>query len=601
MPPENKFTSVPTLPGDCTKLTDHSIKMDETTENMAKALMSFIAKTYHQEPAAGTNFFVLVKRLVGITTRTSSMEAMLTPMHIPIGEQWPPGEEPIFTKLTVVAKTLLDSYLTKLTELNEQDVQDVLATLSPRPLSEEIKTQIIKESAEENVVTGSLLIFQEYCHSMEVVNSITVQRNIVSDIYRTYLMEKEATMDHYHMQMEVETVDQVQYSQDNLRRHWQELVLNIHRFSDLIDNVTPGDIGKWGIQELAPFDLATFLKGNQNRPDLAMMNSDRTMVQANQESKAVGLFFNEVRDRVKKALAERAVNNGEQSNEPVIVDQLAGRERREASRVMERENQKLRQKEDTFMMEFARLTMNLQRDREQETLKDITELRLCSVNNIHKLYLQVLEEGSEIREIRDVNILAWISQTEEELELLKRTHKETKEINKEEKKEKKKELETMLGNYTIPPLVTPLEYMPWATAVQCIKTSTRHMDSRLRSLIMESLNNPDVKKKVQAINDPVDLIKSIEDNLGTTEKLITECKRRVKNMNTPSNWGNQTVNCENIRNLIIAIKNGPGLEAWDEELFALMISKATTRETRRKWEAQQREAVVANCSPSLST
>ena len=353
MPPEYKFTSVPTLPGDCTKLTDHSIKMDETTENMAKALMSLIAKTYHHEPAAGTNFFVPVKRLVGITTRTSSMEAMLTPMLIPIGEQWPPGEEPIFTKLMVVAKTLLDSYLTKLTDLNEQDVQDVLATLSPRPLSEEIKTQIIKESAEENVVTGSLLIFQEYCHSMEVVNSITVQRNIVSDIYRTYLMEKEATMDHYHMQMEVETLDQVQYSQDNLRRHWQELVLNIHRFSDLIDNVTPGDIGKWGIQELAPFDLATFLKGNQNRPDLAMMNSDRTMVQANQESKAVGLFFNEVRDRVKKALAERAVNNGEQSSEPVIVDQLAGRERREASRVMERENQKLRQKEDTFMMEFA--------------------------------------------------------------------------------------------------------------------------------------------------------------------------------------------------------------------------------------------------------
>ena len=130
-------------------------------------------------------------------------------------------------------------------------------------------------------------------------------------------------MDQYNRKMEVESIDQVQDSQDQLRVYWQDLVLNIHKFSDLIDNITPGDIGKWGIQELAPFDLTTFLKGNQNRPDLTMMNSDRTMVQANQESKAVGLFFNEVRERVKKALAERAVDTEEQPREPAIADQLA--------------------------------------------------------------------------------------------------------------------------------------------------------------------------------------------------------------------------------------------------------------------------------------
>lgn len=218
-----------------------------------------------------------------------------------------------------------------------------------------------------------------------------------------------------------------------------------------------------------------------------------------------------------------------------------------------------------------------------------------------------MDEGSEIQEVHDVNILAWISETEEELELLRKESKETRETNKEEKKEKKKELETMLGNYTIPQLATPLHFLPWVTAVQCIKASTTHMektkrDSGLRSLIMDSLTNSEVKK-IQAINDPIVLIKPIKDNLGTTEKLITECKRRVKNMNTPSNWGNQTVNCENIRNLIIVIKNGPGLESWDEELFVLMITKATTRETRKKWEAQQQTARPAylqemeTCSP----
>ena len=89
---------------------------------MAKALLSFIAKTHHHEPAAGTNFFVPVKRLIGITTRTSSMQAMLNPMLIPLGEQRPPGEEPMFSKLVVVGKTLLDNYLSKLTILSEQDV-----------------------------------------------------------------------------------------------------------------------------------------------------------------------------------------------------------------------------------------------------------------------------------------------------------------------------------------------------------------------------------------------------------------------------------------------------------------------------------------------
>ena len=257
-------------------------------------------------------------------------------------------------------------------------------------------------------------------------------------------------------------------------------------------------------------------------------------------------------------------------------------------------------------MEFARLSMNIQRDREENTLTEVVELRQRSLNNLHKLYLGMVEEGSTIQESNNTNILAWISDTEEKLEILRKTHKETKDTNKEEKKEKKKELENMLGNYSIPQLSTPLEYLSWATAVQCIKSSTKHLektrrDSRLHSLIMESLTNSEVKKKVQAISEPMDLIKSIEENLGTTEKLIAECKRRVKNLCTPTNWGTQTTNCEVIRNLIIAMKNGPGLESWDEELFSSMITKATTRDTRRKWESKQREAVVANRAPNLRT
>ena len=284
-------------------------KMDEVQKELAKALCTFLAKIHNTQPINETYFYIPVKRLIGVTTRTSSIQAILTQMLIPLGEQWPPGQEPVLTKLLVVSKTILDAYLSKLTDINEDDTQDGVSTLSPRPFTEEIKTHLLNESAEENVITGALTILQEFAHSIEILHGVTFQRNAISQIYKDYLQYKDETVDHFERSVEDENIENVQECQNRLRIHWQDLILNLHRFSDLVDNITPGDIARWGVEELTPFDLSSFLKGNENRPDLALMDSDRNMNQAHQESKALASFFQDVKEKIKLIQRDRNLDS----------------------------------------------------------------------------------------------------------------------------------------------------------------------------------------------------------------------------------------------------------------------------------------------------
>ena len=165
---------------------------------------------------------------------------------------------------------------------------------------------------------------------------------------------------------------------------------------------------------------------------------------------------------------------------------------------------------------------------------------------------------------------------------------------REDKKEKKKEISQALGSLVLPQLGTCVDYGAWARVAKLLKDNTLNVATtnkrqRLRDVLFASITHPEAKKLTEDIHCPFSLLEALGKFFGAPNALTNECIKALNQLQPPSNTLIMNTNCAIILKQIRAIKDGPGIEVWNDFLFEFQISKAFTREHAKIWEQELAE------------
>ena len=165
---------------------------------------------------------------------------------------------------------------------------------------------------------------------------------------------------------------------------------------------------------------------------------------------------------------------------------------------------------------------------------------------------------------------------------------------REDKKEKKKEISMALGSLALPQLGGCVEYSPWAHVAKILKDNTKNdatvnKKQRLRDVLFASITHLEAKKLVEDIYCPYSLLKAIGNFFGAPNALANECIKALNLLQPPSNAIIMNTNCVIILKQIRAIRDGPGIQSWNDLLFEFQLLKAFTRDHAKIWEQELAE------------
>ena len=111
-------------------------------------------------------------------------------------------------------------------------------------------------------------------------------------------------------------------------------------------------------------------------------------------------------------------------------------------------------------------------------------------------------------------------------------------------------------------------------------------------MVLASVKDADLKSRLSTIEDPLVIIDQLQTKYVNSLQMQKDAKRRVRKINPPSNWAEQTAALNLAVNIIELFRDGPGITSLDDQLFELLITHCLTRQQLKDWDKYLREATV---------
>ena len=111
-------------------------------------------------------------------------------------------------------------------------------------------------------------------------------------------------------------------------------------------------------------------------------------------------------------------------------------------------------------------------------------------------------------------------------------------MERETAKKEKKIAEDILGKISISPIKDAIDFKVWAETVQNIKDQTVKLEPskrkvRLKHLLLQSIEDKDLKEKLSIIDCPFTMMKQITEKYGNVTALQTAAKLRIVSLSSP--------------------------------------------------------------------